>query len=145
MLTKMLGTAKSLFASIVLFIDSVILVLFQNNCPEFRNGTLKIAVYFNVFGYSLFATMMAFFLIDALTIRRYRKITYNNCAAQYGIGIITFVALSSIAVAIMYYLNISENISFYSLSSLALIYVVLNATLVITRKFTNYLSKESAK
>ena len=145
MLTKMLGTAKSLFASIVLFIDSVILVLFQNNCPEFRNGTLKIAVYFNVFGYSLFATMMAFFLIDALTFRPYRKITYNNCAAQYGIGLITFVALSSIAVAIMYYLNISENISFYSLSSLALIYVVLNATLVITRKFTNYLSKESAK
>lgn len=145
MLTKMLGTAKSLFASIVLFIDSVILVLFQNNCPEFRNGTLKIAVYFNVFGYSLFATMMAFFLIDALTIRRYRKITYNNCAAQYGIGLITFVALSSIAVAIMYYLNISENISFYSLSSLALIYVVLNATLIITRKFTNYLFRESAK
>ena len=88
---------------------------------------------------------MAFFLIDALTIRRYRKITYNNCAAQYGIGLITFVALSSIAVAIMYYLNISENISFYSLSSLALIYVVLNATLVITRKFTNYLFRESAK
>lgn len=145
MLTKMLGTAKSLFVSIVLFIDSIIIVLLQNNCPEFRNGTLKIAVYFNVFGYSLFATMMAFFLIDALTIRRYRKITYNNCAAQYGIGLITFVALSSIAVAIMYYLNISENISFYSLSSLALIYVVLNATLVITRKFTNYLFRESAK
>lgn len=145
MLTKMLGTAKSLFASIVLFIDSVILVLLQNNCPECRNGTFKIMIYFNVFGYSLFVTMMAFFLIDALTIRRYRKITYNNCAAQYGIGLITLVALSSIAVVIMYYLNISANISFYSLSSLALIYVVFNATLVITRKFTNYLSKEMAK
>lgn len=145
MLTKMLGTAKSLFASIVLFIDSVVLVLLQNNCPECRNGTFKIMIYFNVFGYSLFVTMMAFFLIDALTIRRYRKITYNNCAAQYGIGLITLVALSSIAVAIMYYLNISANISFYSLSSLALIYVVLNATLVITRTFTNNLFKEIAK
>lgn len=145
MLTKMLGTAKSLFVSIVLFIDSVVLILFQNNCPECRNGTFKIMIYFNVFGYSLFVTMMAFFLIDALTIRRYRKVTYNNCAAQYGIGLITFVALSSIAVAIMYYLNISANISFYSLSSLALIYVVLNATLVVTRTFTNNLFKEMAK
>lgn len=145
MLTKMLGTAKSLFVSIVLFIDSVVLVLFQNNCPECRNGTFKIMIYFNVFGYSLFVTMMAFFLIDALTVRRYRKVTYNNCAEQYVIGLITFVALSSIAVAIMYYLNISANISFYSLSSLALIYVVLNATLVVTRTFTNNLSKESAK
>ena len=145
MLTKMLGTAKSLFASIVLFIDSVVLVLLQNNCPECRNGTFKIMIYFNVFGYSLFVILMAFFLIDALTFRSYRKVTYNNCAEQYVIGLITFVALSSIAVAIMYYLNISANISFYSLSSLALIYVVLNATLVITRKFTNYLSKESAK
>lgn len=71
--------------------------------------------------------------------------TYNNCAEQYVIGLITFVALSSIAVAIMYYLSISANISFYSLSSLALIYVVFNATFVITRKFTNYLSKEMAK
>lgn len=145
MLTKMLGTAKSLFVSIVLFIDSVVLVLFQNNCPEFRNGTFKIMIYFNVFGYSLFVTMMAFFLIDALTVRRYRKVTYNNCAEQYVIGLITFVALSSIAVAIMYYLNISANISFYSLSSLALIYVVLNATLVVTRTFTNNLFKEMAK
>lgn len=145
MLTKMLGTAKSLFVSIVLFIDSVVLVLFQNNCPECRNGTFKIMIYFNVFEYSLFVTMMAFFLIDALTIRRYRKVTYNNCAEQYVIGLITFVALSSIAVAIMYYLNISANISFYSLSSLALIYVVLNATLIITRKFTNNLSKGSVK
>lgn len=145
MLTRMLGTAKSLFVSIVLFIDSVTLVLFQNNCPECRNGTFKIMIYFNVFGYSLFVTMMAFFLIDALTIRRYRKVTYNNCAEQYVIGLITFVALSSIAVAIMYYLNISANISFYSLSSLALIYVVLNATLVVTRTFTNNLFKEMAK
>lgn len=145
MLTKMLGTAKSLFVSIVLFIDSVVLVLFQNNCPECRNGTFKIMIYFNVFGYSLFVTMMAFFLIDALTVRRYRKVTYNNCAEQYVIGLITFVALSSIAVAIMYYLNISANISFYSLSSLALIYVVLNATLVVTRTFTNNLFKEMAK
>lgn len=145
MLTKMLGTAKSLFVSIVLFIDSIIIVLLQNNCPEFRNGTLKIAVYFNVFGYSLFAILMAFFLIDALTVRRYRKVIYNNCAEQYVIGLITFVALSSIAVAIMYYLNISANISFYSLSSLALIYVVLNATLVVTRTFTNNLFKEMAK
>lgn len=145
MLTRMLGTAKSLFVSIVLFIDSVVLVLFQNNCQEFRNGTFKIMIYFNVFGYSLFVTMMAFFLIDALTVRRYRKVTYNNCAEQYVIGLITFVALSSIAVAIMYYLNISANISFYSLSSLALIYVVLNATLIITRKFTNNLFKEMAK
>lgn len=145
MLTRMLGTAKSLFASIVLFIDSVVLVLFQNNCPECRNGMLKIVVYFDVFAFSLFVTLMVFQAIDALTFRSYRKVTYNNCAAQYGIGLITFVVLSSIAVVIMYYLNISANISFYSLSSLALIYVVFNATLVITRKFTNYLSKESAK
>lgn len=145
MLTRMLGTAKSLFVSIVLFIDSIVLVQLQNDYPECRNGMLKIVVYFDVFAFSLFITLMVFQAINALTFRPYRKVTYNNCAAQYGIGLITFVVLSSIAVAIMHYLNIWANIQLYSLSSLALIYVVFNATLIITRKFTNNLFRGMAK
>lgn len=141
----MLGTAKSLFVSIVLFIDSIILVWLQNDHPECRNGMLKIVVYFDVFAFSLFVTLMVFHVMNILLVGCYRKVTYNNCAEQYVIGLIIFVALSSIAVAVMHYLNIWANIQLYSLSSLALIYVVFNATLIITRKFTNNLFRESAK